>query len=586
MGDPQGARPARARPVMIACPSCGRDNVGVENLAVVVEERLRDYPQAFEVAVMGCAVNGPGEAGDADFGIAGGRDVGFVYAHGRVLKKVLVGHPDRRAVPRDRPLDRGRHAAPEAAQDGEAGRARDGRGEPDPARVADRRSRESRAHGRYPFVMRLRPLHALVAFAFVASSSPAARRRRTRRAPIPRVGRARAGRRDRLRDPRHRRVVGAVGERRPTPRPVPRCALASSLESIRTELAQEDLTWRSDVAPALGDELVVVVTRGSEAGRAAAARERRARSQALIAKSDAAARAGHGRRLDGARRDAGRHRRVPRGARPRHARGRRVVRGRDDRASRRGARARLGRPDRRSRASSRPCSRSRSEATSASTGSRPRSRPRRTACSSRSACGRRTATARATSRSSSTRVPADAVAALSFGGTQGVLDRVEGAVDVDDDLEALEDTVGVSLDGAPRRALRRGRSLYVREGRRRRSPRSRSSSPRPTRTRRSTRSTASPRRLAQQAGEEVRTRTEGGADGQRAHRRGLHARVRAPRRRHGDRDHRRRRHRRLPRRRPQARRQRGASRPRPSASSWATGRAASHYVDIDGLDPR
>jgi len=75
-------------PIMIACPSCGRDNVGVENLAVVVEERLKGYPQHFEVAVMGCAVNGPGEAGDADFGIAGGRDVGFIYAHGRVLKKV------------------------------------------------------------------------------------------------------------------------------------------------------------------------------------------------------------------------------------------------------------------------------------------------------------------------------------------------------------------------------------------------------------------------------------------------------------------------------------------------------------------
>jgi (E)-4-hydroxy-3-methylbut-2-enyl-diphosphate synthase len=75
-------------PVMIACPSCGRDNVGVEKLAAKVETRLREYPQAFEVAVMGCAVNGPGEAGDADFGIAGGRDVGFVYAHGRVLKKV------------------------------------------------------------------------------------------------------------------------------------------------------------------------------------------------------------------------------------------------------------------------------------------------------------------------------------------------------------------------------------------------------------------------------------------------------------------------------------------------------------------
>jgi (E)-4-hydroxy-3-methylbut-2-enyl-diphosphate synthase len=75
-------------PVMIACPSCGRDNVGVEKLAEKVEERLGRYHEAFEVAVMGCAVNGPGEAGDADFGIAGGRDVGFIYAHGRVLKKV------------------------------------------------------------------------------------------------------------------------------------------------------------------------------------------------------------------------------------------------------------------------------------------------------------------------------------------------------------------------------------------------------------------------------------------------------------------------------------------------------------------
>jgi (E)-4-hydroxy-3-methylbut-2-enyl-diphosphate synthase len=75
-------------PVMIACPSCGRDNVGVQTLAEQVEERLHAYPQHFEVAVLGCAVNGPGEAGDADFGIAGGRDTGFVYAHGRVLKKV------------------------------------------------------------------------------------------------------------------------------------------------------------------------------------------------------------------------------------------------------------------------------------------------------------------------------------------------------------------------------------------------------------------------------------------------------------------------------------------------------------------
>ena len=60
----------------------------MQQLAERVEERLGTYEQHFEVAVLGCAVNGPGESGDADFGIAGGRDVGFVYAHGRVLKKV------------------------------------------------------------------------------------------------------------------------------------------------------------------------------------------------------------------------------------------------------------------------------------------------------------------------------------------------------------------------------------------------------------------------------------------------------------------------------------------------------------------
>ena len=75
-------------PMMIACPSCGRTNVDVLELAEQVEARLAGYSEVFEVAVMGCAVNGPGEAGDADFGIAGGRDAGFIYAHGKVLRKV------------------------------------------------------------------------------------------------------------------------------------------------------------------------------------------------------------------------------------------------------------------------------------------------------------------------------------------------------------------------------------------------------------------------------------------------------------------------------------------------------------------
>ena len=105
-------------PVLIACPSCGRDNVGVQTLAEEVEERLATYEEHFEVAVLGCAVNGPGESGDADFGIAGGRDVGFIYAHGKVLRKVesevLV---DELFNEIDRWIADG-HAAPGAPQDG------------------------------------------------------------------------------------------------------------------------------------------------------------------------------------------------------------------------------------------------------------------------------------------------------------------------------------------------------------------------------------------------------------------------------------------------------------------------------------
>ncbi len=125
-------------PVMIACPSCGRDNVGVHTLAEEVEARLQTYPEAFEVAVLGCAVNGPGESGDADFGIAGGRDVGFIYAHGRVLKKVssdiLV---DELFHEIDRWIADGMFR-PKRLEDGEAGGARHGRSVCDPARVACR----------------------------------------------------------------------------------------------------------------------------------------------------------------------------------------------------------------------------------------------------------------------------------------------------------------------------------------------------------------------------------------------------------------------------------------------------------------
>jgi (E)-4-hydroxy-3-methylbut-2-enyl-diphosphate synthase len=79
----------RRGPDLVSCPSCGRADVEVVSLAEEVERRLEAYSKhEVEVAVMGCAVNGPGEAGSADFGIAGGRHAGFIYAHGEVLKKV------------------------------------------------------------------------------------------------------------------------------------------------------------------------------------------------------------------------------------------------------------------------------------------------------------------------------------------------------------------------------------------------------------------------------------------------------------------------------------------------------------------
>ena len=107
-------------PELIACPSCGRTNVEVHELAERVEGRLGEYKEHFEVAVMGCAVNGPGEAGDADFGIAGGRDAGFIYAHGAVLRKVeqdvLVDELSARSTPGSRPACRGPSGARASAR--------------------------------------------------------------------------------------------------------------------------------------------------------------------------------------------------------------------------------------------------------------------------------------------------------------------------------------------------------------------------------------------------------------------------------------------------------------------------------------
>ena len=73
---------------MISCPTCGRTRLDLEPLALEVERRLRDSGLDLEIAVMGCAVNGPGEARKADFGIAGGDGEGVIFAEGRPVKQV------------------------------------------------------------------------------------------------------------------------------------------------------------------------------------------------------------------------------------------------------------------------------------------------------------------------------------------------------------------------------------------------------------------------------------------------------------------------------------------------------------------
>lgn len=75
-------------PTLVACPTCGRTSIDLPAIAAQVEEKLRGIEEPIEVAVMGCVVNGPGEAREADFGIAGGNGKGIVFSHGEVLRTV------------------------------------------------------------------------------------------------------------------------------------------------------------------------------------------------------------------------------------------------------------------------------------------------------------------------------------------------------------------------------------------------------------------------------------------------------------------------------------------------------------------
>jgi (E)-4-hydroxy-3-methylbut-2-enyl-diphosphate synthase len=75
-------------PTLISCPTCGRCNINLAEIAEQVEDKLKDVHKPFKVAVMGCVVNGPGEAKEADIGIAGGKGQGLVFRKGEIIKKV------------------------------------------------------------------------------------------------------------------------------------------------------------------------------------------------------------------------------------------------------------------------------------------------------------------------------------------------------------------------------------------------------------------------------------------------------------------------------------------------------------------
>src|SRR5215212_872078 len=75
-------------PVLIACPTCGRLQFDMDSVVAEIEKRLESYEDPVEVAVLGCAVNGIGEASHADFGITGAKDEGLIFSRGKPLRKV------------------------------------------------------------------------------------------------------------------------------------------------------------------------------------------------------------------------------------------------------------------------------------------------------------------------------------------------------------------------------------------------------------------------------------------------------------------------------------------------------------------
>ncbi len=82
---------ARSGAEIISCPTCGRCNIDLPSVVSGVRQRLGSCGSGIKVAIMGCVVNGPGEAAEADVGIAGGRDSGILFRNGRKVRRVPAG---------------------------------------------------------------------------------------------------------------------------------------------------------------------------------------------------------------------------------------------------------------------------------------------------------------------------------------------------------------------------------------------------------------------------------------------------------------------------------------------------------------
>src|SRR5689334_18252838 len=164
-------------PVLIACPTCGRLQFDMDTVVAEIEKRLESYEQPVEVAVLGCAVNGIGEASHADFGITGAKNEGLIFAHGKPLRKV----PQERLVEElfaeiDKSLERGRTEFVDAeAAEGAAWLERieeENAGELTPERLAKLEAEAARSGGV--------PLPQVKKLTLDEAASPTAGRRFTR----------------------------------------------------------------------------------------------------------------------------------------------------------------------------------------------------------------------------------------------------------------------------------------------------------------------------------------------------------------------------------------------------------------------